>query len=102
MPNERNAAGEYEGEITFTYCTEFIVPGGQRGRPPALRSYLESIGDSVVVVDDEDIIKGHVHTDNPGNALQKALEYGMLTNMKIENMREQHANQRAAVTPKLH
>ncbi len=100
MPNERNAAGEYEGEITFTYCTEFIVlRADKEADPQPLRSYLESIGDSVVVVDDEDIIKCHVHTDNPGNALQKALEYGMLTNMKIENMREQHANQRAAVTP---
>lgn len=100
MPDERNAAGEYEGEITFTYCTEFIVLRADKtADPQPLRSYLESIGDSVVVVDDDDIIKCHVHTDNPGNALQKALEFGMLTKMKIENMREQHANQRAAVAP---
>ncbi len=102
MPVEKNAAGEYEGEITFTYCTEFIVIKDTERTDlnvSALRSYLESIGDSVVVVEDDDIIKSHVHTDNPGNALQKALEYGMLTNMKIENMREQHANQKKTVQP---
>ena len=95
MPDERNAAGEYEGEITFTYCTEFIViKDDEHANTLSLRAYLESIGDSVVVVEDEEIIKCHVHTDNPGNALQKALESGMLTNLKIENMREQHASQK--------
>lgn len=95
---DRNAAGEYEGEITFTYCTEFIVLKKEKEiDPQPLRTYLESIGDCVVVVDDDEIIKCHVHTDNPGNALQKALENGMLTNMKIENMREQHANQKASI-----
>lgn len=90
--NDKNAAGEYEGEITFTYCTEFIVLKNEDADDPLkLRAYLESIGDCVVVVDDEDIIKVHVHTDNPGNALQNGLKFGMLTNMKIENMREQHA-----------
>ncbi len=90
----RSAAAEFDGEINFTYCTEFIV-----GRdldctedPMELRKYLESIGDSVVVVDDEDIIKAHVHTEEPGNALQKALIYGQLVTIKIENMREQHKN----------
>ena len=98
IPNERNAAGEYEGEITFTYCTEFIVIKEEgRGEALSLRAYLESIGDSVVVVEDEEIIKCHVHTDNPGNALQKGLESGQLTNLKIENMREQHATQRKSV-----
>ena len=89
-----NAAAEFEGEITFTYCTEFIVQRDKKitTSPTALRSYLESIGDCVVVVDDESIIKVHVHTDNPGNALQEGLKFGMLTNMKIENMREQHEN----------
>lgn len=89
-----NAAAEFEGEITFTYCTEFIVQrdSSVATDPKALRSYLESIGDCVVVVDDESIIKVHVHTDNPGNALQEGLKFGMLTNMKIENMREQHEN----------
>ncbi|MBQ5590277.1 MAG: DAK2 domain-containing protein [Clostridia bacterium] len=87
-----NAAAEYEGEITFTYCTEFIVKKekDKEAQPLSLRSYLETIGDCVVVVDDEAIIKVHVHTDNPGKALQKGLENGSLINMKIENMREQH------------
>lgn len=90
--NDRNAAGEYEGEITFTYCTEFIVLKNDGADDPLkLRAYLESIGDCVVVVDDDEIIKVHVHTDNPGNALQEGLKFGMLTKMKIENMREQHA-----------
>lgn len=86
-----NAAAEYDGEITFTYCTEFIVNKSKDAKSPvALRAYLESIGDSAVVVDDEDIIKVHVHTDNPGNAIQEGLKYGYLTNMKIDNMRVQH------------
>jgi DAK2 domain fusion protein YloV len=98
IPDERNAAGEYEGEITFTYCTEFIVIKEQsKSDPFALRQYLESIGDSAVVVEDDDIIKCHVHTDNPGNALQKALENGAITKIKIENMREQHASRRKEV-----
>jgi DAK2 domain fusion protein YloV len=89
----RNAAAEYDGEITFTYCTEFIVNKSDKAKAAlALRAYLESIGDSVVVVDDDTIIKVHVHTNNPGNALQEGLKFGMLTNMKIENMREQHEN----------
>lgn len=98
IPDERNAAGLYEGEITFTYCTEFIVlKDAERADAQALRSYLESIGDSAVVVDDDDIIKCHVHTDNPGDALQNALRHGALTKIKIENMREQHADNQKAV-----
>ncbi len=86
-----SAAAEYDGEITFTYCTEFIVNKSKGAKNPlALRAYLESIGDSAVVVDDENIIKVHVHTDNPGNAIQEGLKYGYLTNMKIDNMRIQH------------
>ena len=86
-----NAAAEFDGEITFTYCTEFIVNKAPDAKSPvALRAYLESIGDSAVVVDDDNIIKVHVHTDNPGNAIQEGLKYGYLTNMKIDNMREQH------------
>jgi len=93
IPHDAATAGEYEGE--FTYCTEFIVEKGPGGADAlSLRAYLESIGDSVVVVDDDEIIKCHVHTDNPGNALQKALESGPLNDMKIENMREQHAAQK--------
>ncbi len=80
-----------EEEITFTYCTEFIVQKDKSiARDPIkLRAYLETIGDCVVVVDDEDIIKVHVHTDNPGNAIQEGLKFGMLVNIKIDNMREQ-------------
>ncbi len=80
-----------EEEITFTYCTEFIVQKDKSKKldPIKLRAYLETIGDCVVVVDDEDIIKVHVHTDNPGNAIQEGLKFGMLVNIKIDNMREQ-------------
>ena len=80
-----------EEEITFTYCTEFIVQKDKSitRDPIKLRAYLETIGDCVVVVDDEDIIKVHVHTDNPGNAIQEGLKFGMLVNIKIDNMREQ-------------
>ncbi len=87
-----NAAGEFEAEITFTYCTEYIVNrNSECNMPPQdLRAYLESIGDCVVVVDDEEIIKVHVHTDHPGNAIEKALEFGSLVHLKIENMRDQH------------
>ncbi len=88
----RNVAAEFDSVINFTYCTEFIV-----GRDPEvtqdpleLRLFLETIGDCVVVVDDEEIIKTHVHTEDPGLALQKALEYGQLLTVKIENMKEQH------------
>lgn len=89
---ERNAAGEFEGEITFTYCTEFIVNRDAEcaKEPQELRAYLETIGDCVVVVDDEEIIKVHVHTDHPGNAIENALTFGQLVHLKIENMRDQH------------
>ena len=85
--------GEIDRNVKFHYCTEFIVNrrGGSTNDPVALRAYLESIGDSVVVVDDESIIKCHVHTNEPGNAIQEALKYGYLTKMKIENMLEQMA-----------
>ena len=90
--SSRNAAGEFEGEITFTYCTEFIVnrnPECEK-EPNELRMFLETIGDCVVVVDDEEIIKVHVHTDHPGNAIEDALTFGSLVHLKIENMRDQH------------
>ena len=88
----KNAAGEFEGEITFTYCTEFIVNRNSEceKEPQELRSYLESIGDCVVVVDDDEIIKVHVHTDHPGNAIENGLTFGSLVSLKIENMRDQH------------
>ena len=86
----RNAAAEYETEITFTYCTEFIVNKDGEKDARLLRAYLETIGDSAVVVDDDNIIKVHVHTDHPGNAIEKGLTFGSLVNLKIENMRDQH------------
>lgn len=92
-PVQKNAAAEFDGDITFTYCTEFIVHKNEdSANCLKLRAYLETIGDSVVAVDDEDIIKIHVHTDNPGKALQEGLKHGSLHNLKIENMREQHEN----------
>ncbi len=92
----RNAAGEFEGEITFTYCTEFIVNRSEEStrEPAELRSFLETIGDCVVVVDDEEIIKVHVHTDHPGKALEEAITFGQLVKLKIENMRDQHERQK--------
>ncbi len=80
--------------IKFGYCTEFIVEGVKdpESHAPALKEYLESIGDSLVLVTDEDIIKIHVHTNDPGKALQKGLALGQLINIKIENMRQQHHN----------
>lgn len=89
----QNAAGIFDGEITFTYCTEFIVNRKEdktENDPADLRAFLESIGDCVVVVDDDEIIKVHVHTDHPGNAIEKALTFGQLVHLKIENMRDQH------------
>jgi len=77
-------------EITFAYCTEFIVDRKGSREPMELRAYLEGIGDCVVVVDDEEIIKVHVHTNDPGLAIQEALTFGSLDRVKIENMRLQH------------
>lgn len=92
----KTAVSEFDEEINFTYCTEFIVQKNQNCPDPfKLRAYLETIGDCVVVVDDEKIIKVHVHTDSPGLALQKALEFGQFVNdpkPKVENMRIQHEN----------
>ncbi len=81
-------------DITFGYCTEFIASRDhdENFDESEFKAYLESIGDSIVVVADEEYVKVHVHTDNPGLALQKALEIGALHNMKIENMREQHSS----------
>ena len=81
-------------DITFGYCTEFIASrtNNSQFEESEFKAYLESIGDSIVVVADEEYVKVHVHTDNPGLALQKALEVGALHNIKIENMREQHSS----------
>lgn len=86
------ATGSSE-EITFAYCTEFIVMKKADAKDAtALRAFLETIGDCVVVVDDDDIIKVHVHSNHPGKAIEEGLKFGELTKMKIENMREQHNN----------
>jgi uncharacterized protein len=92
------AAGESEEEIHFTYCTEFIINKvpGQTKDPLLLRAYLESIGDCVLVADDSTFIKVHFHSDNPGSAIQEALTYGYLTDIKIDNMRKQHEAKAAA------
>jgi dihydroxyacetone kinase-like predicted kinase len=83
----------FSGEISYTYCTEFLVRKTDTEKSAlTLRAYLETIGDCVVVVDDDEIIKVHVHTDNPGSAMQEALGHGMLTSIKVENMREQFAH----------
>lgn len=95
----RSPAASYEGEIVFPYCTEFLVCRENTSKDSlALRAYLESIGDSVVVVEDDDIIKVHLHTDHPGNAFEEALKYGYLMNMKIDNMRIQHQDKKRAAT----
>lgn len=86
-----NAAGTFETDIEFTYCTEFIVVKNDVNKDATkLRAFLESIGDCVVVVDDDSIIKVHVHTEHPGKVLEEGILYGSLINLKIENMKEQH------------
>lgn len=94
----RSAAAEFDEVINFTYCTEFIAERENSEKDPLeLRAYLETIGDCVVVVDDEEIVKVHVHTDTPDAALKAGLEFGALITVKVENMREQHKN--AAAQP---
>jgi len=82
-----------ETDIKFGYCTEFIInvekTYGDR-EEKEFKTYLESIGDSIVVVSDDDVVKVHVHTNDPGLAIQKALTFGSLSRMKIDNMREEH------------
>lgn len=91
-PSAPAAVAAAEEEIKFAYCTEFIVKKHGSKDATALRAFLETIGDCVVVVDDDDIIKVHVHSNNPGKAIEEALLFGELTKVKIENMREQHNN----------
>lgn len=86
-------SAQTEKEIKFGYCTEFIILLNETMKHEEemkLKDYLESIGDSIVVVADEEIVKVHVHTNDPGLAIQKALTYGALSRMKIDNMREEH------------
>ena len=77
-------------DITFGYCTEFIVSRDGDNDPEELRAWLNTMGDSLVMVDDDEIIKVHVHTNHPGEVIEKALTYGGLVTVKIENMRLQH------------
>ena len=77
-------------DITFTYCTEFIIQRENDMDVEPLRAFLDSLGDSLVLVDDEEIIKVHVHTNDPGKALHEAMDYGSFQTVKIENMRLQH------------
>ena len=84
---------ETESEIKFGYCTEFIIVLDQpltEAQEQEYKGYLESIGDSIVVVADDEIVKTHVHTNDPGLAIQKALTHGSLSKIKIDNMREEH------------
>lgn len=87
------AAPQVEADIRFGYCTEFIIMLNKTfniKQEMDFKAYLESIGDSIVVVADDDVVKVHVHTNDPGLAIQKALKYGALSNMKIDNMRLEH------------
>ena len=77
-------------DITFTYCTEFIISRENNRDPENLRAFLNQLGDSLVLVDDEEIIKVHVHTNDPGAALHEAVNYGSFVTVKVENMRLQH------------
>ena len=100
VPSEANPFDVFDTEeIHYTYCTEFIIDRSGAGNPADLRAFLESIGDCVVVVDDEELVKVHVHTNNPGQAIEKALELGSLDRIKIENMKIQHT-QKVISVPK--
>ena len=86
-------SAEDTADIKFGYCTEFIIMLEKEFTAKdetEFKAYLESIGDSIVCVADDDVVKTHVHTNDPGLAIQKALTYGQLSRMKIDNMREEH------------
>ncbi len=90
---QMNMDAQAEADIKFGYCTEFIIMLTRNfniKQEIDFKEYLESIGDSIVVVADDDVVKVHVHTNDPGLAIQKALKYGALSNMKIDNMRLEH------------
>ena len=90
-PAEKAEFGAFSTEeIKYGYCTEFICSRDTKKDPELLRGFLNNLGDCLVLVDDDDIIKVHVHTNDPGLVLQEALTYGALLKVKIENMREQH------------
>ena len=103
LPKTAASFSEFSNEeILFGYCTEFIVkrPRSDKKDPARLRAFLETCGDSLVFVEDDAIIKVHVHTDNPGRVLAQALAHGELTSVKVENMREQHTEMVAGETQK--
>ena len=92
---DKKIVAEASDDIEFGYCSEFLIEkakDAEQTDPLKLRAYLESIGDCVVVVDDDNIIKVHVHSNCPGTVIQSALKYGQLINIKIDNMRYQHRN----------
>ena len=92
-PVKANVDVQADMEIKFGYCTEFIIMLSRNfniKNEMDFKEYLESIGDSIVVVADDDVVKVHVHTNDPGLAIQKALKYGALSNLKIDNMRLEH------------
>lgn len=93
-PQKRAAFESFDtGDIKFAYCTEFIVMKNKReANSDNFKKFLYTIGDSVVAVDDGDFIKVHVHTNNPGKAIEEALKLGYLSKIKIENMKEQHTS----------
>ncbi len=101
-PGEPIGAAQSDEEIRFTYCTEFLISRKRETEfsPVKLRAYLESVGDCVVIVEDDNIVKIHCHTNEPGNILQMALRYGALLNIKIENMKQQHEDASWGVSPK--
>ncbi len=101
--SEVRISARTEAEIRFGYCTEFIIMLNKSFNIKAemdFKAYLESIGDSIVCVADEDVVKVHVHTNDPGLAIQKALKYGALSNMKIDNMRLEHQEKLFRMTEK--
>lgn len=93
------AAGAVQADIEFGYCSEFLIRRENEKDPEELRAYLGAVGDCAVVVPDGDIIKVHVHSNEPGNVIQTALTYGQLIEIKIDNMRYQHANAALGVKP---
>ena len=101
---ESNVGADFDdfdpNDITFSYCTEFIVEKQNDKDPALLRAYLETIGDCVVVVDDDEIIKVHVHTNDPGKAMTEAVTFGQFVTVKVENMRLQHSGLTAAPAAK--
>ena len=90
-PKDQASFSDFDtDDITFAYCTEFIIDRENDKDPEELRAFLDSMGDSLVLVDDDEIIKVHVHTNDPGKVLHEAMDYGSFVTVKIENMRLQH------------